>query len=139
MIPFPWSSAFWRFQPIHNSAGTTRFHQDGFATKRRHELPTIGAESSASTGVAFFGSVPHMNLCSKCYRDPQVSAEQAASEKVVPEKILSFKSSTPEAIAADIVDLLPSPHPMRLRRLRLMKGLRHRRQSDDLEPPNEVG
>ncbi|CAN0830770.1 hypothetical protein LINGRAPRIM_LOCUS3364 [Linum grandiflorum] len=84
-----------------------------------------------------------MNLCSKCYRDLQVFAEQAASVKVVTEKILTFKSSTPEAITTDIVDLLPSPNPMRLRRLRrrrrLMKGLRHRRRSDDLEPSNEVG
>ncbi|CAN0901433.1 Zinc finger A20 and AN1 domain-containing stress-associated protein 1 [Linum grandiflorum] len=77
-------------------------HQDEFATKRRHELPTIGAESSASTGAAFFRSAPNMNLCSKCYRDLQVSAEQAASAKAVTEKTLSFKSSKPEAIAADI-------------------------------------
>ncbi|CAN0878070.1 Zinc finger A20 and AN1 domain-containing stress-associated protein 1, partial [Linum grandiflorum] len=38
-------------------------------------------------------SAPNMNLCSKCYRDLRVSAEQAASAKAVTEKTLSFKSN----------------------------------------------
>ncbi|XP_074317541.1 zinc finger A20 and AN1 domain-containing stress-associated protein 1-like [Silene latifolia] len=60
------------------------------------EVPILCAK-----GCGFFGSSSTMNMCSKCYRDHHMAAENAASAKIAVEKSLSLPSTaTPTLVVS---------------------------------------